>query len=88
MFRSNKTIGPKELSVVGGHSLGSITKVSALDTVEDIGILCTHYRVVLCGRTTRPTQDIGKAMGSAGGSRDRLDLMIERIQVVVVSRGC
>jgi hypothetical protein len=62
--------------------LGPIIKVSALD--EGIGVICTHRRVVLHGRITRPEQDIGKAIWSAGGSRDRLDLMIKRTQVVAV----
>jgi hypothetical protein len=37
---------------------------------------------VLCGRITRLTQDIGETVWS--GSRDRLDLMIKRTQIVVV----
>jgi hypothetical protein len=39
---------------------------------------------VLCGRITRLTQDIGETVWSAGGSRDRLDLMIKITQIVVV----
>jgi hypothetical protein len=83
---SNEPIGPEEPSVIGGHSLGPIVKVGALDTVEDIGVLCAHRRVELRGRITRPTQDIGETMRSARSSRDRLDLMIERTQIVVLGR--
>jgi hypothetical protein len=56
----------------------------ALDTVEDILVLGTHRRVVLRCAMARKTQDICKAMGSARSSKERLPLMIERAQVVIV----
>jgi hypothetical protein len=45
MLTSNETIGPEEPRV-----MGPVVKVSALDAVEEIGVLCTHRRVVLRGR--------------------------------------
>lgn len=62
-----------------------LNKMSALDTVEDIGgVLGAHRSVAFLGRITRPTQDIGETMCSARSSRDRLDLVIERTHIVVV----
>ena len=83
MLRSNETIDLEEPRVIGGHSLRPIVKVSALNTFEDIEVLCTHRRVVLSGRITRPTQDIGETMWSARCSRDWLDLMIQHTQMIV-----
>jgi hypothetical protein len=63
MLGPNETIGPEELRVIGGHSLGSIVKVSTLDrSSEDIRVLGAHRSVVLCGRITRPTEDVGETM--------------------------
>jgi hypothetical protein len=74
MLGSNETIGSDEPRVIGGHSFGLVVKVSTLDTVEDIGLLCTGRRVLLRGRITRPTQDVGETVWSARSSRDQLDL--------------
>ena len=49
----NETIGPEETRVIGGHSLGPIDDVSALDTVKDTGVLAAYRSVVLRGRVTR-----------------------------------
>jgi hypothetical protein len=45
-----ETIGPAEPMVIGGHSLRTIVKLSALNTVEDIEV----SSIVLRDRTTRP----------------------------------
>jgi hypothetical protein len=37
MLNSNETISPEEPIVIGGHNLGPVAKVYALDTVENIG---------------------------------------------------
>jgi hypothetical protein len=36
MLASNKAIGREKPRVIGGHILGPVVRVSALDTVEDI----------------------------------------------------
>jgi hypothetical protein len=59
MLGPNETIDEREPRIIGSHGLGPIVKVSALDTVEAIGVLGAHRSVVLCGRITTPTQDIG-----------------------------
>jgi hypothetical protein len=86
MLGTNEKIGPEEPRVIVGHSLESVDKGSALDTVKDIGVLGAHLSVILRGRITRPTQDIGETMWrwSARRSRDRLDLMIKRTQIIVM----
>jgi hypothetical protein len=54
------------------------------DTVEDTGVLDARRSIVLRGRITRPTQYIGEMMWSARNRRDRIDVMIECIQIIVM----
>jgi hypothetical protein len=72
-----ETIGSEEFRVNGGHSFGTIVKVSTLDAVQDIEVLGKHRSAVL------RVQDIGEAIWSARRSRDRLDV-IERTQIIVI----
>lgn len=59
------TKGPEEPRVIGNHSLRPVVGISALGTVEDIGVLGMHRSVVPRGIINAPTRDIGETMWSA-----------------------
>jgi hypothetical protein len=80
-----ETTSPWEPSVISGHSLGYIIKLSTLDVVEDI----QGSWITSC-RQHQTDQVIGDIMRNAISSRDRSDLVIKRtqdIQVLGLLRG-
>ena len=73
MWGPNERIDPEEPIVMGDHSLGSIVKVCALDTVEDIGVPGAHCSEVLLHGTAE-LPDCRRKSAKRCGSREVVEI--------------